>query len=206
MTIARLFAFAAAAGALCLGCPQTARAGQVLGSLSYGTPAATIWTPDVRAAAAYCKSTGGAVQVRTPEYGTNGSSGSQLVLAGTAGFCAYTAKNGSSIFLLLSTLYATQPSLAALAYYAKVQISSNCLSGGANPASCYCTQLGGSDQFGGTGLAGGAWVLPGNAIEDLEACIFPDLSSVDSWGLTYHSRGIIRGIDLSKVLRYHHKH
>ena len=36
----------------------------------------------------------------------------------------------------------------------------------------------------------------------LEACIFPDMSSIDSWGLAYHSMGIIRGKDLSKVLRY----
>ena len=41
---------------------------------------------------------------------------------------------------------------------------------------------------------------------DLEACIFPDLSSIDSWGLTYHAYGTIRGIDLSTVLRYHKPH
>jgi hypothetical protein len=36
----------------------------------------------------------------------------------------------------------------------------------------------------------------------LEACIFPDNSTIDSWGLFYHSAGIIRGTDLSTVLRY----
>jgi hypothetical protein len=36
----------------------------------------------------------------------------------------------------------------------------------------------------------------------LEACIFPDMSSIDSWGLAYYSNGDIRGIDLSTVLRY----
>jgi len=36
----------------------------------------------------------------------------------------------------------------------------------------------------------------------LEACIFTDMSSIDSWGLAYHANGIIRGIDLTKVLRY----
>jgi hypothetical protein len=36
----------------------------------------------------------------------------------------------------------------------------------------------------------------------LEACIFPDMSTIDSWGLTYHSVGIVRGKDLTKVLRY----
>jgi hypothetical protein len=33
-------------------------------------------------------------------------------------------------------------------------------------------------------------------------CIFPDLSSIDSWGLTYHSEGTIRGADLTDLLRY----
>jgi hypothetical protein len=36
----------------------------------------------------------------------------------------------------------------------------------------------------------------------LEACIFPDMSSIDSWGLTYHQAGIIRGKNLAHVLRY----
>jgi hypothetical protein len=36
----------------------------------------------------------------------------------------------------------------------------------------------------------------------LEACIFPDMSTIDSWGLTYHQAGIIRGKNLAKVLRY----
>ena len=54
--------------------------------------------------------------------------------------------------MLLSTLYTKQPSLAALAYYAKVQLGDDCTG---NPASCYCTQLGGSDLFGGVNAAGG---------------------------------------------------
>ena len=36
----------------------------------------------------------------------------------------------------------------------------------------------------------------------LEACIFPDLSSIDSWGLAYHSAGIIRGTNLAHALKY----
>jgi putative hemolysin len=162
----------------------------------------TLLSPDVTAAAAaYCRSSGGVIELRTPEYGTNDPN--PLVLSGKAAFCRYTAKDGSRIHLLVSTLYATKPTLAALAYYSKPAISSSCGAGGANPASCYCSQLGGSDLFGGKNLAGGAWVLEGSIDEDLEACVFPDLSSIDSWGLTYHSHGIVRGIDLSKVLRYH---
>ncbi len=145
----------------------------------------------------YCTQTGGQVGEFYPEYGTNGSN--PLRLAGARDFCVYTASDQSQIFVLTSTLYTLQPSLAALAYYAQEQSSGNCEG---NPASCYCTQLGGSDQFGGTTGDGGGWVDPHNTSFVLEACIFPDMSSIDSWGLFYHSDGIIRGIDLSTVLRY----
>lgn len=150
-----------------------------------------------QAAAAYCKQVGGTVETRTAWYGTNGPGA--LRLAGERSFCQFKLKaDGSRIHLLLDTLYTKLPTLAALAYYAMVQPGS-CQG---NPASCYCTLLGGSDQFGGTTGAGGGWVDPNSIDQTLEACIFPDLSSIDSWGLTYHSQGIIRGIDLGKVLRY----
>jgi len=145
----------------------------------------------------YCAQTGGQVGDFYPAYGTNG--GNPLKLAGERAFCVYTASDHSQIFLLTSTLYTLQPSLAALAYYAQEPANGNCEG---NPASCYCTQLGGSDQFGGTTGAGGGWVDPNNTSFVLEACIMPDMSSIDSWGLYYHSAGIIRGIDLSTVLRY----
>jgi len=148
------------------------------------------------AADAYCVKKGGVVQTRIPEYNTNG--GDALVLSGNADFCQFTARDGSQINLLLSTLFTRQPSLAALAYDAQVQLG-QC---NGNPASCYCTLLGGSDLFGGIDAAGGGWVLESDPNDVLEACIFPDLSSIDSWGLAYHSAGIIRGKDLAKVLRY----
>jgi hypothetical protein len=145
----------------------------------------------------YCMKHGGVVQTRIPEYGTNG--GDPLVLAGSQQFCQFTSqKDGSQINVLLSTLTTKEPSLAALAYYAEQEMGS-CQG---NPASCYCSQLGGSDLFGGINAAGGGWVLESDPNDVLEACIFPDMSSIDSWGLAYHSVGVIRGKDLSKVLRY----
>jgi hypothetical protein len=145
----------------------------------------------------YCTNHGGIVQTRIPEYNTNG--GTPLVLSGKAQFCQFTSqKDGSQINVLLSTLTTRLPSLAALAYYAEVQLGS-C---NGNPASCYCTLLGGSDSFGGINAAGGGWVLSTDPTDVLEACIFPDMSSIDSWGLAYHSAGIIRGKNLAKVLRY----
>ena len=152
------------------------------------------------AAVAYCRQTGGQVEFRRAVYGTNGPN--PLTLAGERGFCQYTAKDGSRIHILLITLYTKQPTLAALAYILKPPLGGNCTG---NPASCYCSQLGGSDQFGGTTGAGGGWYLKNSIDQTLEACIFPDMSSIDSWGLTYHTNNIIRGINLTKVMRYKFK-
>jgi len=151
------------------------------------------------AAAAYCEQNGGKVIERAPIFGTNGPPSSWLVLKGPRNFCQFTAKDGSRIHVLLETLYSAKPTLAALAYYAKVAPGQ---SGGGNPASYYCSQLGGSDLFGGVNFAGGGWVGKGSKDLVLEACIFPDMSSIDSWGLTYNAVGVIRGIDLTTVLRY----
>jgi hypothetical protein len=195
----------AVVAALLVAAAQPAQAAGVLRAPLF-TQSSLALAPNASAAAAYCTSTGGVVEHRLPVYGTNDPPAQQLVLSGSADFCQYTLKkDGSRIHLLLTTLTATKPTLAALAYYAKIPLASANCTGGGNPASCYCTFLGGSDQFGGTNAAGGAWVGKGVDV-DLEACIFPDLSSIDSWGLTYHSANIIRGIDLSKVLMYHKPH
>jgi hypothetical protein len=147
----------------------------------------------------HCTKTGGAVQTRIPEYGTNG--GTPLVLAGPRLWCQYLSKDGSTqISVLLSTLETKQPTLAALAYYAEVQYNgANCTG---SPGSCYCSQIGGTDLFGGINAAGGGWVLSTNSADVLDACIFPDLSSIDTYGLFYHSAGIIRGRNLAHKLRY----
>lgn len=157
-------------------------------------------TASAQAAAAYCTSVGGELDIRRPYFNTNDIEQNWLALNGDRNFCKFTSKqDGSRIFVLLSTLYTDKPTLAALAYYAKVPIGS-C---NGNPASCYCTLLGGTDLFGGINLNGGGWVKKSDPVDTvLETCIFPDMSSIDSWGLTYHSAGIIRGKNLAKVLRY----
>ena len=155
---------------------------------------------DDSAAAAYCVSTGGEVETRAPYFNTNDDPSNWLRLTGSRQFCQYTQQHdGSRIHVLLSTLYSAKPSLAALAYYAKVPLQQGC---NGNPASCYCSQLGGTDLFGGINLNGGGWVLKGAIDESLEACIFPDMSSIDSWGLAYHQADIVRGKNLNKVLRF----
>jgi len=155
--------------------------------------------PDLAAAAAYCVAKGGEVETRTPYFNTNDDPSNWLRLSGSRQFCQFTSKkDGSRIHVLLATLYTEKPSLAALAYYAKVPLG-QC---NGNPGSCYCSQLGGTDLFGGINLNGGGWVKKGSTDEVLEACIFPDMSSIDSWGLAYHSANIIRGKNLKKILRF----
>jgi len=148
---------------------------------------------------AYCTATGGQVETRHAVYGTNGPPQDWLPLSAVEGFCQYTlADDGSRIHVSLMTLYTSKPTLAALAYYAQVPWNGQ---GQGNPASFYCTQLGGA-EIGATDLAGGAWVTQGGIDDLLETCIFPDNSTIDSWGLLYHSVSIIRGTDLATVLKY----
>jgi putative hemolysin len=157
-------------------------------------------TSTTAAPEAYCTSTGGVVESRIPVYGTNGPIGSWLPLENSRNFCQYTSSSdGSRIHVLIQTLFSQKPTLAALAYYAQIAWNGQ---GEGNPASLYCTQIGGSDLFGGINAAGGGWVELKTTDEVLEACIFPDMSTIDSWGLLYHSDGIIRGTDLSTVLKY----
>jgi putative hemolysin len=148
-------------------------------------------------AEAYCTQNGGTVETRYPFYGTN--SENPLQLAGSLKVCIFTAPDRSRILIALDTLYTDQPTLAASAYLAKAPMERTGSS--ANPSSIYCSQLGGTDAFGGVDASGGGWGRADGS-DVISLCIFPDLSSIDSWGLTYHSDGTIRGADLTDLLRY----
>jgi hypothetical protein len=89
---------------------------------------------------------------------------------------------------------------AARAYDAKTKVNlKNCQGG---PGSCYCSLIGGTDEFGGVTLAGGGWVLSTDVNNVLDVCAFPDLSAIDAYGLFYHAYGIIRGQNLKGLLRF----
>jgi putative hemolysin len=149
-------------------------------------------------AATYCTQSGGAVETRYPFYGTNGSN--PLQLAGSMQVCVFTSKDDESkILIAVDTLYAEQPSLAASAYLGKPPLKRGQPS--ANPSSIYCSQLGGTDAFGGVSASGGGWARDGGA-DAIAMCVFPDRSTIDSWGLTYHANRTIRGADLTNLLRY----
>jgi hypothetical protein len=189
--------------AIAFAASQTVQAGSIKNVPSQETSTVTrgaLTQAEVISAKDYCIKKGGEVDVRAPYFNTNADEQDWLRLAGERQFCKFTSKkDGSRIFVELSTLYSEQPTLAALAYYALVPVGT-C---NGNPASCYCSLLGGSDLFGGINAAGGGWVKKSDPVDTvLETCIFPDMSTIDSWGLAYHSFGITRGKDLSKVLRF----
>src|ERR1700680_288339 len=74
----------------------------------------------------YCVNHGGEVDTRKPYFNTNDSEQNWFALSGDRQFCKFTRKDGSRIHVLLSTLYSDKPTLAALAYYAKVPYGGNC--------------------------------------------------------------------------------
>jgi putative hemolysin len=171
-------------------------------ALAAGVTAAQATDASVLTGGAYCRSTGGRVQLRTPTYGTNGNN--PLPLNYPQRFCVYESARVDGFrsydWVSLATLVSTKPTLAALAYYSQTPFKSAGCNGG--PGSCYCAQLGGTDAFGGITAAGGGWVLDSDPTDVLDACVFPDLSIIDSYALFYHSAGDIRGQDLNGRLEY----
>lgn len=171
-----------------------------LGALAQSaTPIATI-DP-----AAYCTEKGGKVVHRTPALGTNNPD-QLLVLGGGVDFCEFTGSEEaepptSTIAIDITSLAATEPTFAVLAYLTKPPVPES--NTGANPASLYCAHLGGS-ELGSTSMGGGGWITDarGNDLDVLGACMFPDGSIIDSWGITYHSNGTIRGANLEPLFAY----
>jgi putative hemolysin len=149
-------------------------------------------------AAAYCLKNGGIVETRYAFYDTNSTN--PLPMEGSLAVCTFTAADQSRITIDLESFYTEKPTLAASAYLAKPAVEQAPPS--ANPASVYCSKLGGTDLFGGVNGAGGGWGKQDGS-DVISLCVFPDLSAIDSWGLTYHAGGVIRGADLTPLLRYH---
>jgi putative hemolysin len=147
-------------------------------------------------AAAYCEKNGGKVEERVPFY--TGAAQAPLRMAGSLNVCTFKKADQSSITISLNTLYTSQPTLAASAYLARPAATATGAS--TEAASKYCTQLGGTDLFEGSSTGGGWGYKDGTEIIPL--CIFPDLSAIDSWGLLNNAYTVVRGADLSTLLRY----
>lgn len=181
----------------------------ILAALFIGTPAGAIAQQASPVAdddpAAYCESVGGAVRERTPTYGTNNPM-SEFALGAPVRFCEFTGGAGaeppeSFIMVDLATLASETPTLAALAYLIKPPLPE--IPANVNPASVYCSSLGGAEIGSLTG-AGGGWATSDRSaqIVVLQACVFGDGSIIDSWGIAYHTNGTIRGADLTAKFRY----
>jgi putative hemolysin len=154
------------------------------------------------AAAEWCAEHGGTVVDRYPA--SNVSGGSPTALGDPVRFCEFTGGEGadpadSRINVRLTTLASDQPSMAAAAYLTKPAMAEG--GGSANPASLYCAALGGA-ELGGELAPDGGWVNVEDASDNVQMCVFPDLSIIDSWGLTYHTQGTIRGADLEPLFRW----
>ncbi len=146
---------------------------------------------------AYCQATGGAPSLMRAWSGTNNDASQWMAYGGIVQACTYTAEDTSQITIWESTLRSPLPTMAALAYYAKVPLTPG---GHGNPAPGYCVQLGGAWQVG-NGLDGGGWAT-GRGQRVYGMCVFADGSAIDDWGLLYHSSDIIRGIDLATVMKF----
>jgi putative hemolysin len=157
------------------------------------------------AARAACEQAGGEVQERSAAWNTNDDPSQWLMLAGVVELCRFETTNegvdpDTRIYVDLGTLVATEPTLAAVAYLSKDPVEPT--TGGANPATVHCAELGGSSSFG-RGVSGGGWVNQDDPDDVVIAmCVFPDRSMIDEWGIAYYSDGTIRGADLAPILGY----
>ena len=184
--------------------------GMVIALGLLATPAA-MGAEAADAAQQYCSDQGGNVVELKPYLYPD--SDNQFELAGSLHVCQFISQDGDSptqLIVDLATLHSERPTLAALAYLAKVP-SSNSGAAGSNPASSYCPDdVGGTEAFG--TAAQGAWIGaldPGMEAGDTEPlsntvnlCVFADRSAIDDFGLFYASDGTVRGIDLTTVMRY----
>lgn len=153
-------------------------------------------------AEAYCVEKGGEVQTRQPTFGTNDDESAWVAMGEPVSMCRFqTLKDddNSRIYVDLVTLASTTPTIAALAYLAKRELPEGATG---NPATALCTNLGGSSTYGG-GAGGGGMVNvddPDDVV--VAACVFPDRSFIDEWGIAYYGGDVVRGIDLSTVFRF----
>ena len=161
--------------------------------------------PNLQTASDFCLLQGGILVERFPFVGTNTSNPVQL--DSSRWFCEFTGGQGadpptSRISIGLSTLFAEDPTLAALAYLAKRPVPE--VEDSSKLAVTYCADLGGSSQFGPDFETGGGWASDINdpAATSIGICVFPDGSAIDDWGLAYHAQGVIRGTDLTTLFQF----
>lgn len=169
------------------------------------SPTPTNSIPSATDAERHCVDKGGVVEERQPTFGTNEDPALWVPMGETVKLCSFQTlgdADDSRIYVDLVTISASTPTLAALAYLSKAQLPDEFTG---NPATALCAQLGGSSTYG-PGAGGGGLI----SVEDPEnpdlwtvaACVFPDRSFIDEWGIAYYGAGEIRGIDLTTVFQF----
>ena len=146
----------------------------------------------------YCASTGGTLTKVYPYANTNADAANWVRYGGSTQACTYTDDSGASITAWATTLTSQKPTMAALAYYAKVPWNGQ---GHGNPAALYCIQIGGTQVIGAIG-SGSGWAPEAGDPQQHHMCVFADMSAIDDWGLLYHANDIIRGKDLATVFKF----
>jgi hypothetical protein len=189
-----------------LGCLATLACADGRASPGGASPVSGVADPfDRLAAEAYCVEQGGMLVDRVATWNTNADPPARLKLAGRLRQCEFeSVEDGSPtrISVDLRTLYADEPTIAAVAYLSKIapvlpdQPS-------ANPASYNCSVgLGGTSTFGNTPTVGG-WVAAAEETFDImNLCVFADMSAIDEFGIFYYATGAVRGADLAEKMRY----
>jgi hypothetical protein len=168
-------------------------------------PATAAPTGDSAAAEQYCTAQGGMLVDRIATWNTNADPSQWVELAGRQTFCEFEMTedgNTTRISVDLTTLYSEQPTLAGLAYLAK--LAPPLTKNGANPAQANCNDnLNGTSDFGTAPAAGGGWVDQAQeTFVVMNMCMFADGSAIDEWGITYYADGTVRGADLATRMRY----
>jgi putative hemolysin len=156
------------------------------------TPAASVESDQK-----WCAQQGGNAVDYSPWYNTN--SPEPTPLGGRASMCTFANTDGTKILVAASTLAADKPSMAALAYTYKPAASEKPPADDSDPSSWYCSRIGGTESFGDRPADVGGWAPSDEkAPKDfISLCVFADRSMIDSWGLMYHTHGVIRGADLT---------
>lgn len=138
-------------------------------------------------------------------FGTNNDRATWVEIGEPVSTCAFHREEEGDapdtwIYVDPVTLYSQRPTLAALAYLSRPSLPE--VSGGANPASAMCTELGGASAFG-PSASGGGYVLEGtDSIEVFLPCTFADGSFIEEWGIAYYGAGTVRGQDLAPLFNF----